>query len=81
MTLWLWLAVAGVVGCGALLRFLADGLVSARAGGGFPVGTLAINLTGSLALGLLTGLGARGNLLLLAGFAATAPSTVCSPTS
>lgn len=55
------LAVAG--GVGAVARFLLDSVVRARLGaalGGLPLGTLVINVTGSFALGLLTGLGLRG---------------------
>ncbi len=45
--------VAGA--CGAVLRYLVDHTVQRRAGGGFPYGTLAINVSGSLVLGLITG--------------------------
>ena len=48
------LALAG--GLGAGLRFVLDGLVSAARSWRYPVGTTAINLVGSLALGLLVGL-------------------------
>jgi CrcB protein len=50
--------VLGIGVCGALgaiARFLLDGAVSARAGSGFPWGTLAVNLTGAFVLGFLTG--------------------------
>jgi CrcB protein len=42
-------------GVGAVARFLLDGAVTARAGAAFPWGTLAVNLTGAFALGLLVG--------------------------
>jgi CrcB protein len=45
------IAVAGALG--ALTRYWLDGVVSRRAGGGFPWGTLTINVTGSFLLGLL----------------------------
>ena len=48
------LVVAG--GLGAVSRFVVDGLIQARAGAAFPLGTLVINGSGSLSLGLLTGL-------------------------
>lgn len=48
------LALAGGVGAG--LRFMVDGLIRARARTALPVGTMLINITGSLLLGLLTGL-------------------------
>ena len=38
---------------GAISRYAVDGFVSDRTGGAFPWGTLAVNATGSLVLGLL----------------------------
>jgi CrcB protein len=49
------LAIALAGGAGAGLRYVLDRLVGSR--GGFPWGILAVNVTGSLALGVLTGLG------------------------
>ena len=48
------LVLAG--GLGAVARFVVDSLIRARAGAAFPLGTLVINISGSLILGLLTGL-------------------------
>ncbi len=48
------LALAG--GLGAGLRFMVDGLIRAKARTALPVGTMLINISGSLLLGLLTGL-------------------------
>ena len=56
-------------GCGALARYALDAVVSARAGGRFPAGTLAVNVSGSVLLGLLAGLALHGDALLLAGTA------------
>ena len=64
------LVVAGVGllgGVGAIGRFLLDGVVASRVRSGFPFGTLAVNLTGALALGLLHGAGVGGDALRLAG--------------
>lgn len=47
-------ALAG--GFGAVARFVLDGLIRRRTTGAFPAGTMIINLTGSLLLGLLAGL-------------------------
>jgi CrcB protein len=38
---------------GAISRYLVDGWVAASTGGGFPWGTLVVNVTGSFVLGLL----------------------------
>jgi CrcB protein len=50
----LWVALAG--GAGAVARLVLDGLLRARRGTGYPVGTAAVNLSGSLLLGLVAGL-------------------------
>jgi CrcB protein len=63
----LWLGVGLLGGAGAIARFALDGAVSQRAGGRFPLGTLAVNLSGAVLLGLLTGLALRGDGLLLVG--------------
>lgn len=69
MTLALLVATAG--GIGAVCRYLVDRLVTARHRSVFPLGTLVINVTGSLLLGLLTGLvwyhGLSTRALLVAG--------------
>ena len=56
-----------VGGAGALGRFLLDSAVSRRAGSPFPLGTLAVNLTGALVLGVLAGAAVAGDALRLAG--------------
>lgn len=56
MTPLLFVAVALAGGAGAALRLFLDGIVRARVKTSLPVGTLLINVVGSLLLGLLTGL-------------------------
>lgn len=48
------LSLAG--GFGALLRFIFDGLIRTRLGREMPWGTVIINISGSLLLGVITGL-------------------------
>jgi len=48
-------AIGLVGGLGATGRFLLDGAVSGRVARSFPWGTLAVNLTGAFALGVLAG--------------------------
>lgn len=47
------LALAGGLGAGA--RFVLDGLIRSRPAGPFPLGTLLVDVSGSLLLGLLVG--------------------------
>jgi CrcB protein len=61
------IGVALLGGAGALARFLLDGAIDARVGREFPWGTLAVNLSGAFALGLLTGLALGGDGLRLLG--------------
>lgn len=65
----LWVSGAGSVG--AVARFVVDGAVRTRASGRVPIGTMAVNLSGSLLLGILTGLtlfhGAPSEVVLVAG--------------
>jgi len=69
------LAVAGAAGIGAVLRYLVDQFVQHRTRGEFPRGTLIVNLSGSLLLGLTTGLalhhglGATAAVIVGTGFA------------
>jgi CrcB protein len=48
-----WLGIAALGGVGAIGRFLLDGAVSSRVGSAFPWGTLAVNASGSFALGVV----------------------------
>jgi len=49
------LCIGLVGGLGALGRFMLDTAVSRRVGRSFPWGTLAVNLSGAFALGVLAG--------------------------
>lgn len=51
-----WVAFVVAAAVGAPLRYLVDGFVGERVSGAMPWGTFVINTTGSLILGLLTGL-------------------------
>ncbi len=73
-----WAAVALIGGVGSVLRFLVDGAVSAAADGDFPVGTLAVNVSGAVILGLITGLALGHDQALLAGTAAIGSYTTFS---
>lgn len=50
-------AVAAAAAMGSVCRWLVDAAVRRRVGDRTPLGILAVNLTGSLALGLVAGLG------------------------
>ena len=52
---WVGFVIAAAIG--APLRYLVDGAIAERAEGVFPWGTFVINASGSLVLGVLTGLG------------------------
>jgi len=54
-------------GAGAIARFALDGAVASLTGRAFPWGTLAVNLVGALALGVLSGAALHGDALRLAG--------------
>lgn len=63
-----WLAVGLLGGAGTLARVLLDARVRAATGRpDLPLGTLTVNVLGSLALGVLTGAGVTGDAILLAG--------------
>jgi CrcB protein len=60
MTVALLALVALAGGLGAVARFLLDTAIRSRVGTAFPAGTVLINLTGSLLLGLVVGLADAG---------------------
>ena len=65
-------------GFGAVARFLVDGFVQRRVLGSYPVGTLAVNLSGSLLLGLLVGLHPVHDVSLVLGTATLGAYTTFS---
>ncbi|HEX8958584.1 MAG TPA: fluoride efflux transporter CrcB [Solirubrobacterales bacterium] len=60
-----WIAVALLGGTAAAARFLIDAGLSARADHPFPLGILAINVAGTLALGLVAGAALSGQALVV----------------
>jgi CrcB protein len=69
------LLVALAAGAGAVTRYVVDRAVTRSRSGAFPAGTFVVNATGSLVLGVVTGLalhrGASGDVVAVlgAGFA------------
>ena len=66
MTPLAWVAVAALGGATAVARFLVDTSVATRLGAGwlggsFPLGTLAVNLSGAVVLGVLAGAALSGS--------------------
>jgi CrcB protein len=78
MNVLLWAGVAVIGGAGSVARFLVDGLVSSAADRDFPFGTLVVNISGAVILGLLTGLALSSDQALLAGTAAVGSYTTFS---
>lgn len=69
MTLWVWTGVVALGGMGAVLRFLVDRAIATRVVRSFPFGTLTVNLSGAVLLGLISGLTLSPAAALLAGTA------------
>jgi CrcB protein len=61
VTLALLAGIGAAGGAGAVARFALDAAVAARADTEFPVGTLVVNVSGALALGVLVGVGVDGD--------------------
>ena len=78
MNVLLWVGVMLIGGAGSVPRFLADGLVASAADRNFPLGTLAVNVSGAVILGLITGLALGHEQALLAGTAAVGSYTTFS---
>jgi CrcB protein len=60
-----WIAVGLLGGAAAAARFLIDAALSARADHPFPLGILAINIAGTLVLGLVAGAALEGEALVI----------------
>jgi fluoride exporter len=71
-------AVVVLSGTGAVLRYLVDALATVRTGGGFPLGTLVVNVSGAFALGVIAGLALSHDAALIAGTAAVGSYTTFS---
>ena len=78
MNVFLWAGVILIGGAGSVARFLADGLIASATGRDFPFGTLVVNVSGAVILGLLTGLALGHDQALLAGTAAVGSYTTFS---
>jgi CrcB protein len=78
MSILIWMAVALIGGAGSLARFLVDGAISSAVGRDFPFGTMVVNISGAVLLGLLTGLALGHDEALLAGTAAVGSYTTFS---
>lgn len=74
----LWVGLALIGGAGSVLRLVVDGAIAARTSRAFPCGTLVVNLSGAVALGLVTGLALSPDKALLAGTAAVGSYTTFS---
>jgi len=71
-------ALTGLGGVGALARHLTVVTVAKRGGDHFPFGTLAVNLAGSLFVGLLLGAGVTGTTFTLLAGGLLGSYTTCS---
>lgn len=60
-----WVAVAVLGGAAAAARFLVDASFASRSDHPFPLGILAVNLAGTLALGLVAGAALDGEALVI----------------
>ncbi|MEE6139835.1 fluoride efflux transporter CrcB [Mycobacterium sp. 050128] len=68
-TFLVWAGVALIGGIGSVSRFLVDRTVTRRVARPFPVGTLAVNISGAALLGFLGGLALSKDAALLTGTA------------
>jgi CrcB protein len=61
MTALAWVAVGAIGGLMAIARFVVDSTVATRLDRDFPLGTLAVNLSGAVALGIFAGAALSGS--------------------
>jgi CrcB protein len=73
-----WIGVAALGSVAALARFLVGGAIAVRTSSSLPLGTFAVNLSGSLLLGVASGAALTGDLRLLVGTAAIGSYTTFS---
>ncbi len=73
-----WIGVALLGGCGALARFGLTLLVTDRLRPHFPLGTLAVNISGAFLLGLIAGTSLDGDVRLILGAGAIGAYTTFS---
>jgi fluoride exporter len=65
MTAPAWIAVGLLGGVAAAARFLVDAEIAARVETPFPLGILAVNLSGAFVLGLVAGAALHGQALVI----------------
>ena len=73
-----WIAVGLLGGAASVARYLLGAIVTAAARSSFPLGTLLVNVSGALALGVLIGLRVHGTALVLLGTATLGAFTTFS---
>ena len=78
MSALIWVAVGVLGGASVLARFVVDGEISKGVGRAFPFGVLVVNVSGSLLLGLIDGLGLAGTELTFVGMATLGSYTTFS---
>jgi fluoride exporter len=69
MNVAVWAGVMVIGGFGSVARFMVDRAVARRAARSFPFGTLTVNISGAVMLGLVSGLTLSHHAALLAGTA------------
>jgi CrcB protein len=60
-----WVSIGVVGGAAAVARFLIDAAFAGRSDRPFPLGILAVNIAGTLALGLVAGAALSGEALII----------------